>query len=106
MLDSSTARGLFFAGNDAYVVEVYDGGRGDELGIKLFGEDEEITDMVYNQPDLHGQGVNESLSMKSQKADLPETDEEIEAFARYALQDKVDGGIRYTGPRHPEDISY
>lgn len=99
MLDRSTARGLFFDGSEAYVVEVYDSGRDESLGIKLFGEEEEITDVAYNQPDLHGEGVNESLSMKSRKAELPETDDEIEAFARYALQDKPEESLGYEGPR-------
>ena len=106
MYESSTARGLFFDGNDAYVVEVYDNGRDDSLGIKLFGDDEEITDVAYNQPSLNGNGINESLSMKSRRAELPETDDEIEAFARYALQDQPEESLEYEGSRELEGLNY
>lgn len=100
----STARGLFFDGNDVYALEVYDGGRTPELGIKLYGNEEEYTAIVDNHPRLHGAGIEESLSLSSQQARLPETDEEIEAYARYAMSpgDSFD----YKGPRELDDLNY
>lgn len=104
----SMARGLFFDDDEAYVVEVYGGGRSDEFGIKLFdtdGEEREF-DIVYNQPKLDGVGVGQSLSMTSEEASLPTDDESIEAFARYALQEEVEEDLRYSGPRGLEDLEY
>jgi len=102
----STARGIFFDGREAYIVEVYDGGTTDELGVKLYTEDEEMADTVLNQPSIHGIGINETLSMLDREAELPETDEEVEAFARYILQGETEKGLEYEGPRNPEDIEY
>ena len=102
----STARGFFFDGSNAYIVEVFDGGKTDNLGAKVYNETEESVDTVYNQPSIHGEGINESLSMTSEKAEIPETDKELEAYARYVLQDNTGTGLEYRGSRHPEDISY
>lgn len=100
----STARGFFFDGTEAYVVEVYEGGKTDELGVKLYGEDEEFADTVLNQPGLHGSGLKESLSLLDEDAELPETDKEIEAFARYILQGEVKKGLEYSGPHELDEI--
>lgn len=102
----STAKGFFFDNNNAYVVEVYDGGETLNLGIKVYNETEELVDTVYNQPSLHGEGLNESLSIKSRRAKLPETDKELEAYARYVLQENPGTGLEYEGPRDPKDIDY
>jgi len=102
----STAKGFFFDGNEAYVVEVYDGGRTDKLGVKVFNENKEFVDTVYNQPSIHSAGLNESLSMNSEKAQLPETDKELEAYARYVLQDNPGTVLEYTGPRELDDLSF
>jgi hypothetical protein len=102
----SVARGVFFDGDEAYVVEVYDGGKTDELGVKLYGGEEELTGLVYNKPEFHGSGVNETLSMTDEEAELPEKDREIEALARYVLQEGPEHGIEYTGPRELEDLNY
>lgn len=107
VFEYSTARGLFFDDGEAYVIEVYEGVSSDELGVKLFGKgSEDLVDTVYGQPELNGAGVNESLSMSSKEAQLPESDEEIEAFARYILQDYDGQGLEYTGPRELEDLNY
>jgi hypothetical protein len=76
------------------------------LGVKLYNEDVEMGDTVFNQPGIHGTGVNESLSILDREAELPETDEEIEAFARYILQGGTEEGLEYEGPRDPQDIDY
>ncbi|PSH00722.1 MAG: hypothetical protein BRC30_02050 [Nanohaloarchaea archaeon SW_7_46_7] len=102
----STARGFFFDGEEAYIVEVYEGGNTEELGVKLYTEDEEIADIAVNQPSIHGTGINESLSILDRKAELPETDSEIEAFGRYILQGETHKGLEYTGPRDLDDIEY
>lgn len=103
----SMARGLFFDDDEAYVIEVYGGGRSDEFGIQLYDEDGEEKDfgMVYNQPTLNGVGINQSLSMSSEEASLPTTDEEMEAFARYALHDGVEG-LDYEGPKDLENVEF
>lgn len=104
----SMSRGIFFGGGEAYVVEVYGGAKNDEFGIKLFDTDggESEFEVVYNQPKLNGMGVNQSLSMSSENASLPTDDESIEAFARYALQEEVEGVLDYEGPRDLEDIEF
>lgn len=104
VFNCSIARGLFFDGNDAYVVEVYDSGKTDEIGVKLYGSESEFVDLVYNMPEINGVGMNESLSMTDEEADLPESGEEIEALARYVLQEGPDQGLEYTGPLELEDI--
>ncbi len=43
--------------------------------------------------------------MTSEKAELPETDEELEAFARYVLQEGADEGLQYSGPRGPDELN-
>lgn len=100
----STAKGFFFDDDTAYVVEVYDGVETDNLGIKVYNENEEFVGTVYNQPSIHGTGLNESLSMKSQRAQLPETDEELEAYARYILQGGTEEGLEYSGPRDLDEL--
>lgn len=102
----SVATGMFFTDNEAYVVEIYEGGKTDEFGVVLTGSEDTIADTVYNQPSMNGVGMNESLSMTSEEAKLPETDEELEAFARYALQDYKESGLKYEGPRELEELNY
>lgn len=102
----SAARGFFFNGSEAYVIEVYDGGKNDELGVKLYSEKDNFGGTILNQPSIHGSGVNESLSMLDKKAELPETDEELEAFARYILQEETTQGLEYSGPRDLEDLEF
>lgn len=101
----SAARGFFFDGSEAYVVEVYDGGKTEELGVKVYKEDDEFIATVLNQPSLHGSGMNESLSILDGEARLPETDKELEAFARYALQQTEDD-LEYNGPRKLDELEY
>lgn len=103
---TSIATGFFFDGNEAYVVEVYDSGKADELAVKLYGREEELTDLVYNQPEFSGAGVNESLAMTDEVAELPENDEELEALAQYVLQEGPEEGLEYTGPRELEDLNF
>lgn len=102
----STARGFFFDGSEAYVVEVYEGGKTNDLGVKLYSEEDNFADTVLNQPSLHGSGVNESLSILDREAELPETDEELEAFARYMLQEEPEESLEYSGPRELDEISF
>lgn len=106
LMNYSMARGLFFDDRDAYVVQVQTGGRTDEVGVVLTGAEETIAETVYNQPELHGTGVNESLSMSDQQARLPEDGEDIEAYARYVLQGEVDEGLEYEGSRDLEEIDF
>jgi hypothetical protein len=102
----SVATGMFFTDDEAYVVEIYESGKTDEFSVVLTGSQETLGDEVYNQPTLNGSGVNESLSMTSEKAELPDTDEELEAFARYVLQEGPDEGLQYSGPRGPDELDF
>lgn len=47
---------------------------------------EKRVEFTYNQPKLSGAGENESLALSSQSPELPESDEDIEAYARLVLQ--------------------
>lgn len=76
---------------------MYEGGTTDGLAAKLFGDDGNITGVLRGQPKVRGG----SLFVSSQEPALPETGEEVEAFARYLLQ-LVDDDLRYTGPRDVE----
>jgi len=100
------SRGLFFDGNDVYLLEAYDASKSDGISIRLSNSSESYTGSIENQPKLHGTGVDESLSVSSEEAELPDTDEGIEAYARYVLQDEEENetSFSYEGPRDLDDI--
>lgn len=101
--DYDISTGLFFDGNDVYLLEAYEGGSEDSIAVKLSNSSESYTAVVLNNPGLHGKGANESLSLSSEEAQLPDTDEAIEAYARYALQED-DQDFNYEGPRELDEI--
>lgn len=91
----AVSTGVFFDGRDAYRVDVIGNGS-DSLEVDLRNEDREIEVRVSGQVGLNGAGIDESLSVSTGEPGLPETDEELEAYARYALEHGED--FDYDGP--------
>lgn len=104
-LSYDISRGLFFDDNDVYLVEAFSGNATDFISVKLSNSSGTYTAKLENQPKLHGVGIQEALSLSSESPELPETDEGIEAYARYVLQSEEDlGAFEYDGTRDLEDI--
>jgi hypothetical protein len=96
----SFANGIYMDLQEAYSVHVKDSGQLPiEVTVQSTGGEEYYT-QVFNQPVITGAGINESLALSDEKASLPETVEDIEAYARYTINhsDAEEGLIHYDGP--------
>ena len=93
-----TVKGTIVDDGEQMMLEVYDDTEEPHLAMKLFRDGANKTGIIAGQPQIRRTVSSYGLSISSRQPELPTTDTELEAFARYILQAPTED-LTYTGPK-------
>jgi len=89
----TTAEGVFFNGSEKYLLEAFkEHGETGSIAAKLHGKERTVTQVLRCQPRI----IDGCLCVSSMNPELPESSEQVKAFAVYLLQLPDEEQLRYT----------
>lgn len=96
LLENTSSKAMGYYSYDGRLRKVVLTGNPDgSIDIEMRLDKQKIYATTYNQPKFHSRpGMEESLSMSTQKPELPKTSKELTAYAEFALNINNEDYIR------------